>query len=76
MDSKKFKQTLGKNVRKERKKQDFSIEELAHLAGIDASTLERIENGYSSPHHETIYKIAEALDVSVDSFHAGFRKKL
>ena len=58
---------IGQNIRKERKKQRLTIEQLAELAGITDNFLGKIERGEGMPSLPTIDSIACALDVSIDS---------
>ncbi|MBI5360555.1 MAG: helix-turn-helix domain-containing protein [Planctomycetes bacterium] len=48
-----------------RKEQGMSQEELAFGAGLDVSTIGRIERGEISPALETLTVLSEALDVDV-----------
>ncbi|GGA65296.1 helix-turn-helix domain-containing protein [Ornithinibacillus halotolerans] len=52
-----FGRILGSTIRAAREKAGFSILKLALIAGIDRSTLERIERGESIPSSFTLYKI-------------------
>lgn len=54
-----------------RREQGLSQEELAFNAGLDVSTIGRIERGEMSPTLETLDVLSKALDVDVVSlFHA------
>ena len=58
---------LSGNIKKFRKKKGFSQEKLARLADISLNTLTKIESGFSrEPTITTIFKIAKALDISID----------
>ena len=57
---------LGENIRKERKRQLLTIEQLAEKAGITDNFLGKIERGDSTPSLQTIDSIACALDVGID----------
>ena len=50
-----------------RREQELSQEELAFSAGLDVSTIGRIERGEMSPTLETLAILSEALDVDVVS---------
>ena len=52
-------------LRKIRQERGLTLDAVAYLAGIDASTLSRIENGHVQPRPKTIVTIAKALGVSV-----------
>jgi len=56
---------LGKRIRRFRKEQKLSQEELAHRAGIHRTYMGKIERGESNPPIHTISKIAKALKVSL-----------
>jgi transcriptional regulator with XRE-family HTH domain len=53
------------DLRKIRKDRGLTIEAVAYLAGVDAATVSRIENGIVQPRSETVVTIAKALGVSV-----------
>lgn len=57
----------------------LTLEELAKKAGINYTTLSKVENLKQSPFPKTIRAIAEALDVSVEQLYQEppepFRKK-
>ena len=57
---------LGDNIRKERKRQLLTIEQLAEKAGITDNFLGKIERGDSTPSLQTIDSIACALNVGID----------
>lgn len=52
---------LGKKIKKFRKEQKISQEELADKTGLHYTTVSRIERGESNPPVYTIFKIAKAL---------------
>jgi len=59
--------TIGKNIRKYRKKLGLSQDKLSKCAEVAYNTVVKIESGENSnPTIETLTKIAKALDVSVD----------
>jgi transcriptional regulator with XRE-family HTH domain len=56
-----------KNLKEYRNKKCWSQEKLAREAGLSYQAVIKIERGYvKSPRLETIIKIAQALDVSLD----------
>ncbi|MBA7646660.1 hypothetical protein ES703_54426 [subsurface metagenome] len=56
-----------KNLKKLRKKKEWSQEKLAREAGISYNTLIKIERGgIKNPRLDTLIKLAKALGVSVD----------
>jgi DNA-binding XRE family transcriptional regulator len=56
---------LGKRIKKIRKEQKISQEELAHKAGIHRTYMGKIERGESNPPMQTVNKIASALKISL-----------
>jgi len=58
--------TIGKNVRKYRKKLGFSQDKLSKCAEVAYNTVIKIESGENpNPTIETLRKIAKALNVDV-----------
>jgi transcriptional regulator with XRE-family HTH domain len=51
-----------KEIRQARR---LSLEAVGYLAGVDAATISRIENGQVQPRRETVVRIAQALGVAV-----------
>ncbi|OGY24270.1 MAG: hypothetical protein A2172_00165 [Candidatus Woykebacteria bacterium RBG_13_40_15] len=61
---------MGKKIRKIRKHQKLSQEQLSEKTGIHSTTLGRIERGESNPPVYTIYKISQALKTPLrELFH-------
>ncbi len=56
---------IGLNIRKYRLKKDVSQEALAFSAGIHPAYIGRLERGEKCPTIDTLYKICEALEISV-----------
>ena len=54
---------LGKKIKELRKNRGLTQEKLAELAGIEIPSLSNIENGKNYPNHETLEKIALALQI-------------
>jgi transcriptional regulator with XRE-family HTH domain len=61
----------GQKVRTARERAFLSKRELAERAGLDRSTIGRIEEGVSEVYPRTIRKIAEALSVDPASLVPG-----
>ena len=58
---------IGKNIKKIRQQKGLSQEKLARRADISLNTLTKIESGFTKyPSIQTIHKITEALEVSLD----------
>lgn len=56
---------IGTNVKILREIRGISQKELAELANISTGNISHIENGSRQPSLETLYKIADALNVSI-----------
>ncbi len=56
---------LGSEIRRLRKRQNLSQEELAEKAKLDLTSVSEIESGLRNPSLKTIYKIALALKVNL-----------
>lgn len=61
---------LGKRVRDERRRQNFTQEELSEKMDVTTEFVSRIERGIGIPSLETFIKLAKALNVSLDSLVA------
>ena len=59
--------TLGMRIKTLRKNLNLTQEKLAELSGISAKHITKIEKACVTPSAYLVYKIAKALDVSVDS---------
>ncbi|OGZ44107.1 MAG: hypothetical protein A2W41_00160 [Candidatus Ryanbacteria bacterium RIFCSPHIGHO2_01_45_13] len=58
---------IGSNFKKLRAQKGYSLEKVARLADLSLNTVVRLESGTNkNPTIETLTKIAQALDVSVD----------
>lgn len=57
-------QAVGTVIRRHRKEKAMTQELLSGLAGIARSHLSMIESGTKQPNFETIWRIAEALEIS------------
>jgi transcriptional regulator with XRE-family HTH domain len=65
---------IGSNIRKLRKAQGFSQEELAFRAEIDRSYLSEIENGQKNLSVLMLDQIAAALGVEMKELLEGYRR--
>lgn len=50
------------------KKRNLSANKLEKMCGIQRGNIIRIMNGKQEPYFETMVKIADALDISLDEF--------
>lgn len=55
---------IGEIIRKERLRQGLSLDDLSSRAGVNLSTLRRIEVGITEPKVRTVTKIVRALNIS------------
>lgn len=58
---------MGRQVKKLRKEQDITQEELARRAGIGRATVSRLERGEREPSFRTLMKISHALRVPLQA---------
>ena len=68
--------TVGETIRELRKKKRLSQEVLSGLAGIARTHLTMIENGTKQPNFETIWKIANALDMKPSALIAAMEERM
>lgn len=61
---------LGQNIRRLRKRESMTQEQLAEKAGIDQKQLSKIESGRVQAKLSTYLRIANVLGVSIDHFLA------
>ena len=67
---------LAANIKKLRKEKKLSQDKLARLADVPYNTLIKIESGRSNnPTFETLSKLADALEVSIDELAGRTRNK-
>lgn len=59
---------IGERIRELRSRSGISQEALAHLADLDRTYVNSVENGKRNISIENIEKIAKALDISVKDF--------
>jgi len=65
MDSPELNKQIGKRIRQLREQKNISQQELAVLCDFEKSSMSRIEAGRTNPTIYTLYKISQALAVSV-----------
>ncbi len=58
---------LGQQIRKHRKSKKYTLEQLAEILDVSTTFIGQIERAKGIPSLETLVKIANALDVSIDS---------
>ncbi len=59
---------VGERLRELREMRNISMRALASRSGLSANALSMIERGKASPSVSTLYKLAEALGISITSF--------
>lgn len=59
---------VGNKIREFRKNKRLTQEELGAKVGVKHNTISGYEKGSSSPEHDTLFKLANALEVSIDDF--------
>jgi transcriptional regulator with XRE-family HTH domain len=62
---------IGERLRELREARNISMRALATRSGLSANALSMIERGRASPSVSTLYKLAEALGVSITSFFSS-----
>ena len=66
---------VGAVIHRYRKEKAMTQELLSGLAGIARSHLSMIENGTKQPNFETVWRIAEALDITPSTLVAEIEKE-
>lgn len=66
---------IGENLYRERKRQQLSMAELAAASGISKAMLSQIEADKVNPTIATLWKIAHALHVDLESLISGGNKR-
>ena len=59
---------LGKTIQKLRKSYNLSLSELAEQSGVAKSIISQIERNETNPTLATIWRLSQALDVSIERF--------
>ena len=62
---------IGERLRELREAQNISMRTLATKSGLSANALSMIERGRASPSVSTLYKLAEALGISITTFFSS-----
>lgn len=63
---------IGKKVRQARTCREMTQEKLAESCDVSWSTISRLENGALAVSMETLFRIAEVLDVGIDFLLSDF----
>ena len=64
---KKWKEGFGQNLRKKRREMDLTQKELAKKIGVSKGCVSLYENGLCAPSYDKILKIANYLQITIDS---------
>ena len=62
---------IGERLRALREERNISMRALATRSGLSANALSMIERGKASPSVSTLYKLAEALGISITTFFSS-----
>lgn len=62
---------LGKTIQRLRKAYNLSLSELSEQSGVAKSIISQIERNETNPTLATIWRLSQALDVSIDRFLAA-----
>lgn len=57
---------LGQQIRRQRKSKKYTLEQLAEMLDVSTTFIGQIERGKGVPSLETLVKIANVLEISVD----------
>ena len=66
---------IGERLRELREARNISMRALASRSGLSANALSMIERNKASPSVSTLYKLAEALGVSITSFFGANQER-
>lgn len=66
-----FKYIIGRNIKAERLRKDFTQEKFAELIDMSLSYVSKIEQGLTSPTALVLYKISKVLEVPMEEFFKG-----
>lgn len=65
---------IGERLRALREERNISMRSLATKSGLSANALSMIERGKASPSVSTLYKLADALGISITTFSLHRRR--
>ena len=66
---------IGERLRELRETRNISIRALASRSGLSANALSMIERNKASPSVSTLYKLSDALGISITSFFGNVERK-
>lgn len=73
-DEPKLREIVALNIRIERRRKQLTQEALAEMAGISVKHVTKIENAQVTTSIYFIYRIAKALDVTIDELVTEYKK--
>ena len=73
-DEPKLREIVALNIRIERRRKQLTQETLAEMAGISVKHVTKIENAQVTTSIYFIYRIAKALDVTIDELVTEYKK--
>ena len=62
---------MGKRIRRARRRQDITQEQLAELADVSTSFIGHIERGTRVPSVQTLYNVCAAIKITMEYAIAG-----
>jgi len=71
-----MKNIVGTNLRRYREEAEMSVAQLAEKAGLDRTTVYRIEDSGDNYSHETLMKLARTLNINAGALYADIHAKL
>lgn len=71
-----LKKYVGNRIKEERKKRSMSQKELGEKIGVKHNTISSYENATNAPEQESLFKIAQALNITVDELFPPFEKEV
>lgn len=66
MTKEELQKLIGQNIRILRERKHMTAQELATICNFEKSNMSRLESGNTNPTIGTLYKIAQALDVTLE----------
>lgn len=70
-----YKEALASNIKAYRKSRGFTQQQMAECAGLARSHISSLEQGIGNPSLESLYSIAVALDIDIESLLADDSKQ-
>lgn len=74
-DSLQRRMEFAESVRRERITKSLTQEQVADLSGLDRKTVSRIENGHHNPSLDTLWALADALNIEAYNLLLPMRQR-